>query len=109
MRQRVGLARALAADPAFLLMDEPLGALDALTRERMQTLLLDIWAGSHLGVLMVTHGIEEALLLATQVVVMAPGPGRITTHFETDFGRRYVGGEQIKSIKSDPKFLAARA
>ncbi len=57
---------------------------------------------------MVTHGIEEALLLATQVVVMAPGPGRIIRRFETGFGKRYAGGEPIKSIKADARFLAAR-
>jgi len=108
MRQRVGLARALAADPDFLLMDEPLGALDALTRERMQTLLLDIWAGANIGVLMVTHGIDEALLLGTQVIVMAPGPGRIVRRFDTDFAQRYVRGEPVKSIKSDKAFLLAR-
>jgi taurine transport system ATP-binding protein len=109
MRQRVGLARALAAEPAFLLMDEPLGALDALTRERMQTLLLDIWASHGAGILMVTHGIDEALLLGTRVVVMAPGPGRIVRQIEADFGRRYVAGEPIRSIKADPDFAAARA
>lgn len=109
MRQRVGLARALAASPDFLLMDEPLGALDALTRERMQTLLLDIWATTGVGVLMVTHGTEEALLLATSVIVMAPGPGHITHRIETGFGRRYVDGEPLKSIKADPSFAATRA
>jgi taurine transport system ATP-binding protein len=109
MRQRVGLARALAADPDFLLMDEPLGALDALTRERMQTLLLDIWAGANVGVLMVTHGIEEALLLGTRVAVMAPGPGRIVRVFETGFGRRYAAGEPVRSIKADKDFIAGRA
>lgn len=109
MRQRVGLARALAAEPEFLLMDEPLGALDALTRERMQTLLLDIWAGNPLGVLMVTHGIEEALLLATKIIVVAPDPGRIVRSFDVDFSRRYVAGEPVKLIKARPDFIAARA
>jgi taurine transport system ATP-binding protein len=109
MRQRVGLARALAAEPDFLLMDEPLGALDALTRERMQTLLLDLWTTSGTGVLMVTHGIDEALLLATEVIVMAPGPGRIVRRIRAGFGRRYVGGEPVRSIKADRGFAAARA
>jgi taurine transport system ATP-binding protein len=109
MRQRVGLARALAAEPDFLLMDEPLGALDALTRERMQTLLLDIWAASGVGVLMVTHGIDEALLLATTAIVMAPGPGRIVRRIEADFGRRYAAGEPVRSIKADAAFVLARA
>lgn len=109
MRQRVGLARALAAEPDFLLMDEPLGALDALTRERMQTLLLDIWAANNIGVLMVTHGIDEALLLATRIVVLAPGPGRVVRQIDAGFGRRYVSGEPVRSIKADPAFNRARA
>ena len=109
MRQRVGLARALAAEPRFLLMDEPLGALDALTRERMQTTLLDVWAANAVGILMITHGIEEALLLGTRVVVLAPGPGRIVRQFVTGFGARYVAGEPVRSIKADPDFIAARA
>lgn len=109
MRQRVGLARALAARPDFLLMDEPLGALDALTRERMQTLLLDIWATAGAGILMVTHGIEEALLLATRVVVMAPEPGRIVRQIAVGFGGRYAAGEPVRAIKSDPAFVRARA
>ncbi|MCO6050354.1 ATP-binding cassette domain-containing protein [Mesorhizobium sp. RP14(2022)] len=114
MRQRVGLARALAAEPRFLLMDEPLGALDALTRERMQTLLLDIWAESGTGILMVTHGIEEALLLGTEVIVMTPNPdtgqqGRITRRIPVSFGRRYRAGEPVRAIRADPAFAAARA
>ncbi|MBX3567910.1 MAG: ATP-binding cassette domain-containing protein [Rhizobiaceae bacterium] len=109
MRQRVGLARALAAQPNFLLLDEPLGALDALTRERMQTLLLDLWASAEAGFLMVTHGIEEALLLGTRVVVMAPDPGRIVHEIRLDFGRRYAAGEPVRSIKADPDFVSARA
>jgi taurine transport system ATP-binding protein len=109
MRQRVGLARALAAQPQFLLMDEPLGALDALTRERMQTTLLDLWAANSVGILMITHGVEEALLLATRIVVLAPGPGRIVRQLSVGFGTRYVAGEPVRSIKSDPAFVAARA
>ncbi len=109
MRQRVGLARALAAKPEFLLLDEPLGALDALTRERMQTTLLDLWTASDVGVLMVTHGIEEALMLATRIVVLAPGPGRVVRTFEPGFSRRYASGEAIRAIKADPAFAAARA
>ena len=104
----VGLARALAAEPQFLLLDEPLGALDALTRERMQTTLLDLWTASHAGVLMVTHGIEEALVLATRIVVLAPGPGRVVRTFEPGFSRRYASGEAIRAIKAEPAFAAAR-
>ncbi|CAN7242529.1 taurine ABC transporter ATP-binding protein [Phyllobacterium sp. LjRoot231] len=109
MRQRVGLVRALAAEPDFLLMDEPLGALDALTRERMQTLLLDIWAANNIGVLMVTHGIDEALLLATRVVILAPRPGRIVRQIDVNFGRRYAAGETVRAIKADPAFALAKA
>ncbi|HEY5817687.1 MAG TPA: taurine ABC transporter ATP-binding protein [Mesorhizobium sp.] len=108
MRQRVGLARALAAEPQFLLLDEPLGALDALTRERMQTTLLDIWKVSRVGVLMVTHGIEEALVLGTRIVVLAPAPGRVVRTFEPGFSRRYLAGERLRDIKADPAFAAAR-
>lgn len=109
MRQRVGLARALASKPDFLLMDEPLGALDALTRERMQTLLLDIWGRRSAGVLMVTHGIDEALLLATKIVVMLPHPGRIARIINVSFGKRYLAGEPVRAIKADPLFVSARA
>lgn len=109
MRQRVGLARALAAEPQFLLMDEPLGALDALTRERMQGLLLDVWVSSGAGVIMVTHGIEEALLLATRILVMAPGPGRIVEEFKTDFAARLADGASVASVRAAASFQRARA
>lgn len=109
MRQRVGIARALAAEPQFLLMDEPLGALDALTRERMQGLLLDVWRLSGSGVLMVTHGIEEALLLATRIVVMAPAPGRIVETFPANFATRIAGGEPVGAVRASAAFQKARA
>lgn len=108
MRQRVGLARALAASPQFLLMDEPLGALDALTRERMQGLLIDVWQASRAGVVMVTHGIEEALLLATRIVVMAPAPGRIVESFSVDFSQRLAAGEAVVAVRSTSAFQRAR-
>ena len=106
MRQRVGLARALAADPAFLLMDEPLGALDALTREHMQTLLLDVWRATGKGVFLITHSIEEALLLATELLILSPRPGRVIARHRLDFAQRYAAGESLRAIRTDPAFTS---
>ncbi|MBB3657879.1 taurine transport system ATP-binding protein [Rhizobium sp. BK650] len=100
MRQRVGIARALASGPRFLLLDEPLGALDALTRSRMQKFLLDVWVESKTGALLITHSLDEALLLATRVVVLAPNPGRVVADIRTEFGRALLGGESVKDIKA---------
>ncbi|HCJ2580056.1 taurine ABC transporter ATP-binding subunit [Klebsiella pneumoniae] len=107
-RQRVGIARALAANPQLLLLDEPFGALDAFTREQMQTLLLKLWHETGKQVLLITHDIEEAIFMATELVLLSPGPGRVVERLPLDFGRRFVAGESCRSIKSDPRFIEQR-
>ena len=107
-RQRVGIARALAANPQLLLLDEPFGALDAFTREQMQTLLLKLWRETGKKVLLITHDIEEAVFMATELVLLSPGPGRVLERLSLDFSRRFVAGESCRSIKSDPHFITQR-
>ena len=87
MKQRVAIARVLANEANILLMDEPFGALDALTREQLQDELLQIWARTGVTVIFVTHSVEEATLLADRVVVMTAGPGRIETDIRIDLDR----------------------
>ena len=87
MRQRVSLARALVYDPDVLLLDEPFGALDALTRERMSWELLDLWRLKRKTVIMVTHSIQEAILLSDRVLTMSPRPGRIEREVTIDLAR----------------------
>ena len=87
MKQRVAIARVLANDAEVVLMDEPFGALDAMTRERLQDELVEIWSRTGLTVLFVTHAIDEAIFLADRVVVMSPGPGRIDNDYIIDLPR----------------------
>ena len=87
MKQRVAIARVLANDAEIVLMDEPFGALDAMTRERLQDELVEIWSRTGLTVLFVTHAIDEAIFLADRVVVMSPGPGRIECEYTIDLPR----------------------
>jgi NitT/TauT family transport system ATP-binding protein len=99
MRQRVSLCRALVHDPPLLLMDEPFGALDALTRDQLNLDLQDIWMGSRKTVLFITHSITEAVFLADRAVVMSPRPGRIAAEFAVDLPRpRHPG------LRETPEF-----
>ena len=100
MQQRVNLARALASDPAVLLMDEPFAALDAQTREHMQAELLKIWSQARKTVVFITHQINEAVYLADRVAVMSGRPGTVKGVFEIPFER-----PRPLSLKRDPRFL----
>ena len=100
MQQRAALARALAPDPALLLMDEPFGALDEMTRERLNGELLQIWRETGCSVVFVTHSIAEAVFLSTRVVVMSPRPGRIAEIVPIDLAQPRTG-----DTREDPRFF----
>ena len=108
MKQRVGIARALISHAPFILLDEPFAALDAFTRETMQEFVLNLWINENKGFFLITHDIEEALLLSHQLVLMTARPGKIEEILQLDFAQRYRDGESIRSIKSDPMFIQLR-
>jgi ABC-type taurine transport system ATPase subunit len=107
MQQRLAIARALCNEPKVLLMDEPFGALDALTRERMQEELHAVWRRTGMTIVFITHSVEEAVYLGTEVVVMSPRPGRIVARRPMPFARDHAA-ESIRAVKSRPDFVAAR-
>jgi NitT/TauT family transport system ATP-binding protein len=102
MRQRVAICRALVQDPGLLLMDEPFGALDALTREQMRIDLEELWMQTGKTVLFITHSIDEAVLLADRVIVMSPRPGKIEQVYDIPLAR-----PRGLAARSHPQFIAA--
>lgn len=107
MQQRVALARCLANDPDIILMDEPLGALDALTREKMQSLVLKLWKETGKTIILITHSVEEALFLGERLFVMAPRPGRVKQEYRLPFAEEGLVKDP-REIKASQEFISKR-
>ena len=109
MQQRVQIARVLANEPSIVLMDEPFGALDALTREHLQDELLRIWRATRPTVLFITHSVEEAVYLGTRAIVMSPRPGRLVADLDVPYSTAALeAGETDPDIRNTPEFTARR-
>lgn len=107
MKQRASLARTLVNKPEMLLMDEPFGALDALTRQNMQTLIRKIWMETGNTILFITHDVDEALALATSIIVMSSRPGRILKEFHTNFTYQISDAEH-ENVRYKPEYMGIR-
>ncbi len=107
MKQRASLARVLVNQPNMILMDEPFGALDALTRQNMQTLIREIWTKTGNTIFLITHDVDEALALATRVLVMSARPGRIVREFNTEFTYD-IGGTNQEAYKYTKAYMDIR-
>lgn len=107
MKQRASLARVLVNQPKMILMDEPFGALDALTRLNMQTLIREIWNKTGNTIFLITHDVDEALALATRVIVMSSRPGRIVKEFRTEFTYD-IGGMNQEAYKYTKEYMEIR-
>jgi ABC-type taurine transport system ATPase subunit len=104
MQQRCQIARVLANDPAVMLMDEPFGALDAITRERLQDELIALWNATARTVVFITHSVDEAVLLGSRIIVLSPRPGRIIVDRPLPFS---ASGRRSDDLRADPAFTAA--
>ncbi|MEL6384854.1 MAG: ABC transporter ATP-binding protein [Cyanobacteria bacterium J06626_18] len=107
MKQRAAIARALAADPKVILMDEPFGALDAFTRESMQLSLHHIWDKTHKSIFFITHDVEEALLLSTRIILMYANPGRIVEDIPNPFSAK-LGDTSPSELRLSKDFIEMR-
>jgi ABC-type nitrate/sulfonate/bicarbonate transport system ATPase subunit len=103
MKQRVAIARALATDPDSLLLDEPFGALDMQTKLNMQEFMLDVWAKNPKTIVMVTHDVEEAVFMASRIVVLSSRPGRVKEIINVNLPR-----PRDRKIKSSPEFIQCK-